>query len=165
MNQYKLVEKGWIFRFDNATSRLGATRHDQKKISLSRHMASVATEEQVTQVLLHEIAHALLPYDVGHGKQWKELAAKIGYTGGRTAYNPYQHPKKKASSRPKRQPAPMKPEASGVAVGDRLRLPNGELVVVLKAARTRFHARSEATGRMWGVPFTSAAAFKVKDAT
>lgn len=162
MNQHGLIQKGWIFRFDNATSRLGATRHDQKKISISRHMASVATQEQVTQVILHEIAHALLPQGVGHGKQWKALAAQIGYTGQRTAYNPYKHPKKKVASRPKRRTAQIKPEASGVAVGDRLKLPNGELAVVLKAARTRFHARSEATGRMWGVPFGEAAALKVK---
>ncbi len=162
LKQHALDSKGWVFRFDNATSRLGATHFHKKKITVSRHTASVATVEQMRQILLHEIAHALLPPGEGHGKKWKELSAQLGYTGKRTLPNPYIHPKKtrKASTR-KANTAKASPEASGVRTGDRLKLPNGEVVVVLKAARTRFHARSETTGKMWGIPFAIASNFKL----
>jgi len=91
LQEHGLTEAGWVFRFDNATSRLGVTRYRQKKITLSRWMVEHADEELVQQVLLHEIAHALLPVTVKpHGAEWKKKAAEIGYKGGRLAVNPYQ---------------------------------------------------------------------------
>jgi len=89
MEEHGLLEKGWTFRFDKATSRLGACHYHKKEISLSRLMVLYAEREDVEQTMLHEIAHALLPPEVGHYKPWKVLAASIGYTGERTGRNPY----------------------------------------------------------------------------
>jgi predicted SprT family Zn-dependent metalloprotease len=89
MDEHGLIEAGWTFRFDKATSRLGATHFHKNEISLSRLMVQYAQHEDVVQTMLHEIAHALLPSSVMHGKEWKVLAASIGYVGERTATNPY----------------------------------------------------------------------------
>lgn len=89
MEEHGLIEKGWTFRYDKATSRLGACHFHKMQISLSRLMVTYAEREDVEQTILHEIAHALLPPEVGHYKPWKVLAASIGYTGERTGRNPY----------------------------------------------------------------------------
>lgn len=91
LDQHGLSQKGWVFRFDNATSRLGVTKYAQKRISLSRWMVEHADVALVHQILLHEIAHALVPSTVKpHGKEWKDKAAEIGYSGGRLSVNPYR---------------------------------------------------------------------------
>lgn len=116
-----------------------------------KNMTSVASRQQVEQVMLHEIAHALLPPSVKHGFQWKVLAKKIGYIGGRTANNPYQQPSRKVSYTPK----------FGVKVGDRLRLSNGEVVVVERAARKYFYLKSVASDKWWKIPLISALVYKI----
>lgn len=83
MVQHGLMLKGWDFAWDRAVKRFGATHYRSKTITLSPLKTARMSEEEVRQIMLHEIAHALLPYDVGHGQEWKTLAAKIGYTGER----------------------------------------------------------------------------------
>lgn len=89
MEQHGLIALGWTFRFDKATSRLGACHYHKKELSLSRLMVIYGDREDVEQTMLHEIAHALLPPEIGHYKPWKVLAASIGYTGDRCGRNPY----------------------------------------------------------------------------
>lgn len=89
MAQHGLTKSGWTFSFDRATSRLGQTNFTKKKITISKHFTSAATEEQFEQTLLHEIAHALLPPFAKHGPVWKQTARAIGYKGSRTSANPY----------------------------------------------------------------------------
>ena len=74
----------WSFRFDRATTRLGQCDHRRKSISVSKHLTKSAQENEVTQVLLHEIAHALAGPTVSHGPEWQRIATLIGYEGGRT---------------------------------------------------------------------------------
>jgi hypothetical protein len=40
---------------------------------------------KVVGVLIHELIHAQLPTDAGHGKQFREVALKVGLTGKMTA--------------------------------------------------------------------------------
>lgn len=87
---YGLSDKGWFFEFDRATSRLGQTNYAKRRITISKHFTGAATSEEFEQVLIHEMAHALLPVSEGHGRLWKMKAASLGYTGGRTGNNPYQ---------------------------------------------------------------------------
>lgn len=89
MEKHGLIALGWTFRFDKATSRLGACHFHKKEISLSRLMVTYGELEDMEQTMLHEIAHALLPPEAGHYKPWKVLAASIGYTGERCGRNPY----------------------------------------------------------------------------
>lgn len=155
-----LIKLGWRFEFDRATSRLGATHFAKKKITISRNTTGVATRDQFEQVLIHEITHALLPPEVGHGARWKALSVKLGYTGKRTLANPYQHPRKRSAG-VKVTSVKVAAAHSGVAVGDSLRLPNGELAVVMKAARTRFHLYAPTSKKRWTIPFGQALQFKV----
>lgn len=87
MSKYKLIQNGWKFKYDKATKRLGATHFRTRYITLSKTMVLASPRQEVEQIMLHEIAHALLPHTVGHGPEWKRLAARIGYRGSRTAVN------------------------------------------------------------------------------
>ena len=74
----------WSFRFDRATTRLGQCDHRTQSISVSRYLTEKATADEVTQALLHEIAHALAGPRAAHGPKWRAIAQEIGYEGGRT---------------------------------------------------------------------------------
>jgi predicted SprT family Zn-dependent metalloprotease len=74
----------WRFEWDRAMTRFGQCDHRTKRITLSRHLCEKASDHDVEQVILHEIAHALAGSREGHGAKWRRIAAGIGYTGGRT---------------------------------------------------------------------------------
>jgi predicted SprT family Zn-dependent metalloprotease len=154
MTQHGLISKGWVFGFDRATSRLGATHFRTKKITLSRHMAAVANEAKVVEVILHEIAHALLPPSAKHGADWKALAKAFGIPAKASTTNPYIQATASSSK-----------VVRGVKVGDRLRLPNREVLTVYKIARTRCHAVSETTGKRYAVPFAYASQLRIRTST
>jgi SprT protein len=78
----------WTFAFDHAKRRAGLTRFDTRVISLSRHIAPRLCADEVEQVLLHEIAHALAGPKQAHGAQWKAIARSIGYRGSRVIEGP-----------------------------------------------------------------------------
>lgn len=78
-----LPGRGWTFGFDRAVRRAGACHHADRRITLSRHLAEGAEAEEVRQVLLHEIAHALAGHRAAHGPRWRARAAALGYTGSR----------------------------------------------------------------------------------
>lgn len=77
------------FEFDRGKRRLGATHilvknrgtsnevRIPQKITLSKHFAAILTMDEIRDVILHEIAHALTPHD-GHGPAWKAMAVKVG---------------------------------------------------------------------------------------
>lgn len=69
---------GWSFRFDGGTRRLGATSHREKLITLGRAPAKVNTAAQIRDVILHEVAHALVGERHRHNNVWKAKAAEIG---------------------------------------------------------------------------------------
>lgn len=154
MKKHGLLTKGWTFKFDNATSRLGNTNFTQMHISISKYMVGAATAAFVEQVILHEIAHALLPVSAKHGHTWKAFAASLGYTGERTMPNPYK-PKTMARKPQRRNPQlginarVMTPD---LPKGTILSLPNGLDVEIVKAARSRYHAKTS-TGQVWTVSF------------
>jgi predicted SprT family Zn-dependent metalloprotease len=73
----------WRLVFDNAKTRAGVCRFDRKEIGLSRPLVSLYTVEQVTDTVLHEIAHALAGPRHGHDRVWRATAQRIGCTGER----------------------------------------------------------------------------------
>lgn len=73
----------WTFGFDNAKTRAGVCDFSRKRISVSRHIAMRADDDDIHQVLLHEVAHAMSGPKAGHGPIWKSTAASIGYVGTR----------------------------------------------------------------------------------
>ena len=73
----------WSFGFDHAKTRAGQCDFGRKRITVSRHLAVRFSEDDVDQVLLHEIAHAQAGPRAGHGPSWRRTAAALGYTGSR----------------------------------------------------------------------------------
>jgi predicted SprT family Zn-dependent metalloprotease len=74
----------WTFGFDRAKRRAGLCDFTAKRITLSRALTELAEDDDVHQVLLHEVAHALAGPFAGHGPIWKIIARDLGYVGGRT---------------------------------------------------------------------------------
>jgi len=78
------LDVAWSFGFDHAKTRFGQCDHRRHRITLSRYLSSHGTPDEVEQVLLHEIAHALIGARAGHGSAWLAKARELGYRGGRT---------------------------------------------------------------------------------
>ena len=85
MSKYKLDE--WTFSFNRKKISIGNCNFNKKTIYLSMPFVLLNEELQVKNVILHEIAHALLPRNVGHSQQWKRKAIEIGCDGQRVAKN------------------------------------------------------------------------------
>ncbi|MDM7884582.1 SprT-like domain-containing protein [Curtobacterium sp. RHCKG23] len=73
----------WTFAFDHAKTRAGQCDFARRRVTVSRHIAARVSADDVEQVLLHEVAHALAGPRAGHGPVWRRTAAAIGYTGSR----------------------------------------------------------------------------------
>lgn len=74
----------WQFRFDRATTRFGCCHHRSKIISMSRTLVCLNDKREVRDTILHEIAHALAgPKVRAHGREWREIALRIGCNGRR----------------------------------------------------------------------------------
>jgi len=50
---------------------------------VSRLLAARYEDDEIHQVLLHEVAHALAGPDAGHGPAWKRISRDLGYEGKR----------------------------------------------------------------------------------
>lgn len=79
-----LDSRVWSFAFDHAKMRAGLCDFGKKRISLSRYLAARYDDDEVKQVLLHEVAHALAGAKAGHGTKWRTIARELGYDGSRT---------------------------------------------------------------------------------
>lgn len=75
----------WHFEFDRAVKRRGQCNHTDRKITMSRRLTELATEDEAEQTMLHEIAHALVGAGHGHDRVWLAKARSIGYRGHRTS--------------------------------------------------------------------------------
>ncbi len=78
MDRHGLDE--WVLRFNGARKKLGECRPLQKLILISRVHALNGAPGQVTDTILHEIAHALAGPKAGHGPAWKAIARRLGAT-------------------------------------------------------------------------------------
>ena len=78
------LDESWVFGFDNAKRRAGQCDFRAKRITVSRYLAARFDDDEIHQVLLHEVAHALAGHRAAHGPSWKRIAREIGYVGGTT---------------------------------------------------------------------------------
>lgn len=85
------LDPSWTFAFDHARTRAGLCNYTKKRISVSRHIALLSEDDDIHQVLLHEVAHAIAGQRAGHGPKWRAVAAELGYVGGRTHDGPVPH--------------------------------------------------------------------------
>lgn len=68
----------WDFAFDRGRRRAGACHHSRRAITLSAALTSQYDEATVRDVVLHEIAHALVGAAHGHDEVWRAMARRIG---------------------------------------------------------------------------------------
>ncbi|MDK8098751.1 MAG: SprT-like domain-containing protein [Winkia neuii] len=68
----------WQVRPDRARRRAGACHHSKKLITLSAALLPLYEDQQVRDVILHEVAHALAGARAGHGPKWQKIARQIG---------------------------------------------------------------------------------------
>ncbi|MEP9381824.1 SprT-like domain-containing protein [Nocardioides cheoyonin] len=84
---HELLERhglvGWTIELDQAKRRAGVCRHGRKVIGLSAPITRLHPEAEVRDTILHEIAHALVGPEAGHGPVWAETARRIGCSGER----------------------------------------------------------------------------------
>ena len=73
--------KDWSCAFDCGIRRFGRCSSDKTKITLSRKLTQVNTEERVIQTIIHEIAHARVGPGHNHDYVWKQECIKLGGTG------------------------------------------------------------------------------------
>jgi SprT protein len=78
------LEPDWSFAFDNAKRRAGQCDYARRRITVSRYLAARFADDEIHQVLLHEVAHALAGHRAAHGAKWKKIARELGYVGGTT---------------------------------------------------------------------------------
>jgi hypothetical protein len=52
--------------------------HVASKITLSEDWVEVLNTAEVTEIILHEIAHAKSPYMTDHGPRWQDECIKLG---------------------------------------------------------------------------------------
>ena len=77
------LDPSWCFAFDTAKRRAGLCNYTHKRISVSRYLAEKYADDEIHQVLLHEVAHAVAGSSAGHGPRWKTVARGLGYEGSR----------------------------------------------------------------------------------
>jgi predicted SprT family Zn-dependent metalloprotease len=77
------LDPSWSFGFDHAKTRAGLCNYTAKRITVSRHLAARYEDDEIHQVLLHEVAHAIAGTRAGHGPRWKAVATDLGYEGTR----------------------------------------------------------------------------------
>lgn len=68
---------GWEFAWNYRKRAYGTCNHRDRKICLSYHLLNTMSDEKIRDTILHEIAHALTPWDK-HGPKWKAMARKLG---------------------------------------------------------------------------------------
>lgn len=74
----------WSFQFHNKKRALGSCNGSRRIIYLSTTFIPQMDEDDVKDVVLHEIAHALVGCNHGHDWTWQRKALEIGCNGERT---------------------------------------------------------------------------------
>lgn len=68
----------WIFQLDRSKRRFGQSRPASRTISMSEHLIRLNDRATVLDVVLHEIAHALVGGGHGHDHVWKAKCREVG---------------------------------------------------------------------------------------
>lgn len=86
MDKFGLTEKGWKLHYDKAKRRAGCCFEEKKIITLSNYLIkkfNFTWCAEIENILLHEIAHALVGSGHGHDDVWRSKAIEIGCDGRR----------------------------------------------------------------------------------
>lgn len=84
MKKYDIKSDGIFYgvyhsnRFQSTLGRTQINGNDDGAVCLSSKLLRVGTEEEIEQILLHELAHIKYP---DHGREFKKLCKKMGTHG------------------------------------------------------------------------------------
>lgn len=84
MKKFGLTDKGWEFQWNNARGTAGYCTHHIKVLSFSKFLCEHGDEQEWTDTVMHEIAHALVGRGKGHGPVWKAKMRELGQEPRRT---------------------------------------------------------------------------------
>ena len=79
------LDSEWSFAFNNHKRSHGICNYKKKEIQLSRNSALHESMDKVLDTILHEIAHAMVGPEAGHGPIWRNVALVIGCSVNVTA--------------------------------------------------------------------------------
>jgi predicted SprT family Zn-dependent metalloprotease len=71
----------WKFGWTNGKMIVGLCKYEIKTITLSKYWIKYLSENEVKNLILHEIAHALVGFENYHNITWKQKAIEIGCDG------------------------------------------------------------------------------------
>ncbi len=77
----KFLSTKWKLKWTNGYHTLGSCSYRSKTINLSKRFVEMNTPEEISSVILHEIAHAIQFERSGksdHRKKWKRICKKVG---------------------------------------------------------------------------------------
>ena len=80
----------WELKYHNSVTTWGWCSSETKVISLSRPLICFNGEALLREVVLHEIAHAIVDtyyHKQGHNQNWKRTAIALGSSGRRLIFN------------------------------------------------------------------------------
>ena len=133
----------WSLEFNRSRRQLGACEWSTRRIILSREHAIQKPPELITDVILHEIAHALAGPGSGHGPEWKAIAVRIGARPGSCAPEPEGIRTRRLAAK------------ANIKVGDRVTFEGKKRVytgvVMRKNPKT---AKVRCAASVWLVPYT-----------
>lgn len=81
MAKHNVIAMGYSFKFNKRRRAAGICSYRRKSIELSLPLTELSDVLDVTDTILHEIAHALAGRDAGHGYKWQQIARSIGCDG------------------------------------------------------------------------------------
>jgi len=79
IKKYKLCD--WKLTWNNAFSRAGICYENKKTISISRHYIKRNNWNNIKNIILHEISHAIVGNINGHNEKWLKTFKKLGGNG------------------------------------------------------------------------------------
>lgn len=89
---YQMMRKhglnSWTFKEGTGKKRMGSASWPNRVLRISKYVLNSGDEEIFTEVLLHEIAHAIEFENFGfngggHGPRWRQTFIELGGTGDR----------------------------------------------------------------------------------
>ena len=81
MEQYGLIGQGWTIKFlDENKENAGQVFHTPKLITFTREFIHDTRIENLRELVLHEVAHALCP-NGDHTQEWRDMLTSIGGSG------------------------------------------------------------------------------------
>jgi predicted SprT family Zn-dependent metalloprotease len=83
MKKHGLIQKGWVFEWDDARHRFGQCNYKIKVLSFSKFLTQNSEEGEFMDTVMHEIAHALVGPGHGHKLVWKNKMIELGQVPNR----------------------------------------------------------------------------------